>query len=522
MSTNAEEEVRLAELLAALSLGIDLAFGQPMEHVLRQCRIAVRLCELAGVDEETRAAAYYSALLVNVGCHTDAHEQVHWFGDDIEMKKMKYADASNKLSEVAGMLRLIGSGSTPLHRLRVGFEFAMGGHREAEAMIAQHAAMARSLGEELGLSESAVDALGSSYERWDGKGWPGELAGVDIPLAARVILLAEFMEVAHRNHGTEGAVALATRGGAAQFDPNLVAIVRADAEKVFYGLDELGSWDAVLDGEPALRLLSEEELDAALRAIARFVDLKSPFTLGHAEAVATLTNAAAARLDLPASDRAVLRRAALTAGFGRLGVSNAIWDKPGPLTAMEWERVRLVPQLADRMLRQSATLAPVARIVAQHRERLDGSGYPAGIAGDSITLPSRILAAADAYQAMVEPRPHRPARTPQEAADELRGDARAGRLDADAVSAVLTAAGHRVSRRQTKLGGLTDREVEVLRLAARGRSNKEIAEQLVVTPKTVGNHIEHIYSKIGVANRAGAALFAMRNGLIPETELLDG
>jgi len=335
MSTGAEGEVRLAELLAALSLGIDLGFAQPMEHVLRQCRIAVRVCELAGVDEETRAAAYYSALLVNVGCHTDAHEQVHWFGDDIEMKKMKYADANNKLSEMAGMLRLIGSGSTPLHRLRVGFEFALGGYKEAEAMIAQHAHLARSLGEELRLADAALDALGSSYERWDGKGYPGERAGDEIPVAARVIQLAEYMEVAHRNHGVDGAVDLAVRGAGTQFDPNLVAIVRADAEKVFYGIDELGSWDAVLDGEPALRLLSEAELDDALRAIARYVDLKSPFTLGHAEAVATLANAAAARLDLPAADRAVLRRAALTAGFGRLGVSNAIWDKPGPLTAME-------------------------------------------------------------------------------------------------------------------------------------------------------------------------------------------
>src|ERR1044072_1094807 len=108
MSADADvARVRMAELLAALSLGIDLGFAQPMEHVLRQCRIAVRVCELAGVDEATRAAAYYSALLVNVGCHTDAHEQVHWFGDDIEMKKMKYADANNKLSEMAGMVRLI-------------------------------------------------------------------------------------------------------------------------------------------------------------------------------------------------------------------------------------------------------------------------------------------------------------------------------------------------------------------------------------------------------------------------------
>ena len=147
-----ESSVRLAEVLAALSLGIDLGFGQPMEHVLRQCRIAMRLCDLLDADDVTRTAAYYSALLVNVGCHTDAHEQVHWFGDDIAFKTTKYANPKNKLAEMTGMLRLLGAGSTPLHRVRVGFAFALGGHREVEAMIAQHARLARSLGEERSLA----------------------------------------------------------------------------------------------------------------------------------------------------------------------------------------------------------------------------------------------------------------------------------------------------------------------------------------------------------------------------------
>ncbi|HYA52870.1 MAG TPA: hypothetical protein VEG33_17075, partial [Streptosporangiaceae bacterium] len=157
MGEGSETGARLAELLAALSLGIDLGFGQPMEHVLRQCRIAMRLCELAGAGEGARAAAYYSALLVNVGCHTDAYEQVQWFGDDIALKAMKYAEAAGKLAEMARMLRLLGSGATPLHRLRVGFEFALGGHKQVEAMIAQHAGLARSLGDELGLPPGALD-----------------------------------------------------------------------------------------------------------------------------------------------------------------------------------------------------------------------------------------------------------------------------------------------------------------------------------------------------------------------------
>jgi DNA-binding NarL/FixJ family response regulator len=168
------------------------------------------------------------------------------------------------------------------------------------------------------------------------------------------------------------------------------------------------------------------------------------------------------------------------------------------------------------MLRQSAALAPVAHVVGQVRERLDGSGYPAGLTGDAITRAARLLAAADSYQSMIEQRPHRPARQPEQAARELRADARAGRLDSAAVEAVLGAAGHRTGRRRINVAGLTSREVNVLRLAARGLSNKEIAKRLVVTPKTIGNHIEHIYTKIGETNRAGAALFAMRNGLVAE------
>ena len=521
MGDGPETGVRLAELLAALSLGIDLGFGQPMGHVLRQCQIAMRLCEFAGAGEEARAAAYYSALLVNVGCHTDAHEQVHWFGDDIAFKTTKYADASSKLAETARLLRLLGAGATPLHRLRVGFEFAFGGHKELEATITEHARLARALGEELALPPGALDALGSSYERWDGRGWPGQRRGDQIPFAARVIQLAEFAEVAYRNRGIDGAMEIAARSSGTQFDPALVAVLRADAEKVFHDLNEVSSWDAVLDGDPALRVLAPDELDDALAAIARFTDLKSPFLLGHSQAVADLAAAAAARLGMSAAERARVYRAGLAAGFGRLGVSNAIWDKPGPLTAAEWERARLAPQLGERMLHQSAALAPIARVVGQHHERLDGSGYPAAITGDAISRPARLLAAADSYQAMLEVRPHRPPRAPDEAAAELGREIRAGRLDPDAVTAVLGAAGHRTNRRQGGVAGLTNREIDVLRLAARGLPNKEIAAHLLITPKTAGNHIEHIYAKIGATNRAGAALFAMRNGLLPEADSME-
>jgi HD-GYP domain-containing protein (c-di-GMP phosphodiesterase class II) len=498
--------VRLAELVAALSLGIDLGFGQPMEHVLRQCLIALRLGEALGLDEEERAVVYYTALLINVGCHSDAHEQAKWFGDDIAMKSGKYDHELRSIRSALAGLRMLGAGRSPLQRFQLALEFALSGHREVDGMIAQHAEMARSLGEELELPAQVLEALGASYERWDGRGWPGDRGGEDVPMASRLAQAAEFVEVANRVGGTEAAKELARDRRGEQFDPAVSDVIEAEAEVILSDLDTLGSWDAVIAAEPALAIVvSGERFDAALLAVASFVDLKSPYFLGHARAVAELAGAAGERLGMPDSEIRTLRRAGLVHDLGRLA-------------AGDWERIRMGPYLTERMLRQSEALAPLAAIAVQHRERCNGSGYPRGLSGNGISQPARVLGAADAYQAMREPRQHRAALSAEAAAAELRADVKAGRLDADAVQAVLGAAGHRVSRRHGGPAGLTQREVEVLRLLARGLSNKEIAERLVISPKTVANHVEHIYAKIEASTRAAAGLFAMRHGLLPEEE----
>ncbi|HXY17054.1 MAG TPA: HD domain-containing phosphohydrolase [Gaiellaceae bacterium] len=509
--------VRLAELVAALSLGVDLGFGQPMEHVLRQCRIALRLADQIGLGDDERAVVYYTALLINVGCHSDAHEQAKWFGDDIALKSGKYENWDRPLRAASAAVRLIGSGNPPLHRFRIGLELALSGRRDFDGMIAQHAALAERLAAELGLPEAVQQAVGSSYEQWDGKGWPGELAGEAVPLAARLAQLAEFVEVAHRLGGVAAATAVATRRAGSQFDPSLSAIIETRAGAIFDGLDETSAWEAVIEGEPALRIrLNGDEFDQALVAIADFVDLKSPYTLGHARAVSDLAAETGAQLGLPQDDLDTLRRAGLVHDLGRLGVSNAIWDKRGPLGAGEWERVRMHPYLTERMLHQSASLAPLAEIAVQHRERLDGSGYPRSLSGGAISRPARILGAVDAYRSMCEPRPYRPALTSDETAAELRAEVRASRLDADVVDAVLMAAGHRVPRRSERPAGLTAREVDVLRLLARGLSNKEIATKLVITPKTARNHVEHVYAKIGASTRVTASLYAIQHGLLTD------
>jgi len=507
----ASGRVRLAELLAALSLGVDLGFGQPMEHALRQCLIALRLADRRGLDEPGRASVYYTALLINVGCHSDAHEQAKWFGDDIALKSTKYTHGIRGLAAAAS-LRLLGAGRPPLHRFRLGLEFVIAGHREIDVTV--HAKVARMLAEKVGLPATVRDSLDAAYEHWDGRGWPGALARDAIPLPSRIAQLAEFVEAAHRMGGVDAATSLCRKLAGSQFDPGLAALLTAHAGEIFDGLDAATTWAAVIEAEPALGgALSDAELDAALGAIADFVDLKSPYFLGHSRNVAALAAAAGQALDMPSSDVEALRRAGLVLHFGRLGVSNAIWDKRGALGPGEWERVRMHPYLTERMLQQSPALGPIGALAAQHGERLDGSGYPRGLAGAAISMAARVLGAAVAYQAMCEPRPHRAARSPIDAAEALRADVRAGRRDADAVEAVLGAAGHRTRRRPEQLAGLTAREVEVLRLVARGMSTKEVAAELAITPKTAGNHIEHIYAKIGATNRAEASLFAVHNGL---------
>ena len=261
--------------------------------------------------------------------------------------------------------------------------------------------------------------------------------------------------------------------------------------------------------------LGDEEIDEALSVAADFADLKSPFFRGHSRAVAALAADAAAQLGLPEREAVTVRRAGLVHDLGRTGVPNTIWDKKGTLTESERERVRLHPYYTERALARPDALARLGAIASAHHERVDGSGYHRRLGGTALSPPSRLLAAADAYHAMTEPRPHRPQLEPVDAAAELRREVRAGRFDADAAEAVLAAAGQRASsRRRSAPGGLTPRELEVLLLLARGASNREIARELVIAEKTAANHVEHIYTKLDVSTRTGAALYAMRQGLL--------
>jgi HD-GYP domain-containing protein (c-di-GMP phosphodiesterase class II) len=267
--------------------------------------------------------------------------------------------------------------------------------------------------------------------------------------------------------------------------------------------------------EPWLWLEGDDAIDAAARAVGDFADLKSPFFVGHSRAVADLAGQAAAGAGLPAPDVLRARRAGWLHDVGRTGVSNAVWEKAGPLTDGEWEQVRLHPYYTERVLVRAGGLAGVAQVAAAHHERSDGSGYPKGLGGGGLQPLAAILAAADTYRGLVEDRPHRQGAAADVAAAALRDDVLGGRLDGAAVDAVLRAAGHRTPRaRPSWPAGLTDREVEVLARLSRGMTNRQVAADLGIAEKTVGNHVEHVYQKVGVSTRAAATLFALQHDLV--------
>jgi HD-GYP domain-containing protein (c-di-GMP phosphodiesterase class II) len=334
----------------------------------------------------------------------------------------------------------------------------------------------------------------------------------------RILSLAYVVSV-HQGGGPDAARRVVAERSGGQLDPGLVEVFRDHADELLSGVDGASNWDSVIDAEPGLaRTVSGKELDTVLEATADLVDMKSPFTAGHSRGVGNLAAEAARVSALPTEDAVALRRAGYVHDLGRLGISNTIWDKPGPLTVAELERVRLHPYLTDRVLAGLPSLRRVRLLATRNRERLDGSGYPAGLSASELSAPDRLLAAADSYHAMTEPRAHRDALTPDAAAAGLRAEVKAGRLDGDAVNAVLKAAGHRAPSRREWPAGLTAREVEVLSLLARGLQNKEIARRLVVTPRTVATHVEHIYAKLGVSSRAGATFFATQHGLVGSFE----
>ena len=519
-SRAANSGVRLAELMAALSIATDLGMGFPMETALCSCVVAMRLGEALSLDGDTLRDIYYQALLRYIGCNSDAYALAALMGDELALRHDFAAVDTGRPPEVMGLamryLRQASAGEPPYRMAAMVARGLLTLPQVMTESFAGHCEVAQRLAGRLGLADSLVVCLGQLYERWDGKGRPRGLKGDEVAPAALVVSLAQDAVVWARIGGLDAAVAVVRKRSGGAYHPSMAERFCAEAATILAGLDAQPTWEAVLALEPGERgCLTDEEFDQSCEALADFADMKSPYTLGHSPGVASLAAGAGRRCGLIETDVTDLRRAALLHDIGRVGVSAGIWGKEGTLSESEWEQVRLHVYYTDRVLARPEPLKRLGALASQHHERIDGSGYHRAISGQALSPAARILAAADAYHAMTQPRPHRKALSPEQAGEELRREARAGRLDGDAVHAVLAEAGHRTPRvRRERPAGLSEREVEVLRLMARGLSNRVMAERLYVSYDTVKHHIRHIYDKTGVSTRAGATLFAMEHDLL--------
>ena len=509
--------LRLAEAMGGLTLAVDLANGFPAEKVLRTAMLAADVARAHGLDAATVRQAWWLPLLRYLGCTAYAAEEGHRYGvgrDRSVRNTMVLADEG----DLPGTLGRIWRGVAPDAALpaRVG---AIGRLLGDGRSFVEHAAAqcegSAWLARAAGFPPEDVALLAFICERWDGRGQPDGLTGDAVPVAVRLFRLADVVEVGWHRGGPEAALALVAARAGKQLDPDLCATLVRDAEALFAGIGGGSVWERFLAGEPApLALVGEERIDEVATAFAHVVDLKSTFTLGHSTGVARLADRAAAILGVDLAERATLRRAALLHDLGRLAVDNVVWDKPGPLGFAEWEEVRSHAFRTERLLNATPLFRPLAALAAAGHERLDGAGYHRGVPRSLLTVPARILAAADARQAMREPRAYRPALADTAAQQALADDVAAGKLDAEAVRAVLMAAGDRDDVPSANPDGLSDREVEVLARLARGASNKEIAGELGLSAKTVQHHVAHVYDKIGLRSRAAAALYAVERGLL--------
>lgn len=509
------QKIRVAEVLAALSLTTDVAAGMSFEKGLRMCAVATTFADaVLGVDSVTRRVVFEAALLRSVGCTSFAPELAEVFGDDIAfqtaLKRLDHGDEAVFATQMRTFGDWAGDDRPRLAQTFIDVFPTMG----VEAMRSG-CETSRALGTGLGLLPDSVAALDDVYERWDGRGIPDGCRGTQLSQAARIVHVAEQAVLAHDLGGAPAAVAEVRRRSGGHLDPDLARAFVADASVALAPLEQPNALAAVLDLEPVPHVtVPFASLPQLCAVLARVVDLKSRWLLGHSEHVATLAADAGALAGLDPAAVAELRCAALVHDLGRVGIPTSVWDSPSQLGIAEVERVRMHTYWTHRILERIPALASLAPIASAHHERVEGGGYHRGDPSGSLPFAARILAAADVFAALTEPRAHREAFTVQAAADVLVHEADTGGLDREACAAVLGAAGLPRPRRVLP-AGLTERETEVLCLAARGMSNRQIGERLSISSRTVGHHLAHIYDKTGRRSRAGVAVFAMEHRLLP-------
>lgn len=510
---------RLVEILGSLSLATDAADGFPPETTIRTALLAATLAQDLG-DTSLVSDALYGALIRHIGCTGFSVEEAGRYGagDDVALRQtLASVDFGDPEDVVRSVTERLAAHAPPDERQAAVETFLSDGPAAGAAHDRAQCDAAERLAALLPVSRGAQTVASDAFERWDGGGGPEGKVGDELSLVARIVEVAYVAELFRSRAGSASAVATLEKRAGGQLDPSVAQAFIARAPELFRLVEdpERSIWDAMLAAEPATpQRVSPAQVDALSLAFARFTDLKSTSFAGHSEAVATLAAAAAEAADLPTDRRVALHTAALLHDIGRVAVPTGVWDLPRPLSPPERDRVQFHSWETQRILASTTLFADVIAIAAGAHERNDGNGYHRGLGASVLDAGTRLLAAADVATALQEHRPHRPALTRDEAHALLLDEVEMGWLDRSAVSAVLDAGGGPRPRALSWPAGLSDREVDVLRLVARGATNKDVARSLGITAKTVAHHVAHAYAKTGCRSRAGATLFALDHGLV--------
>jgi putative nucleotidyltransferase with HDIG domain len=414
-------DVRLSEVISALSYALDVTEGQPMGHAVRSCAIGMRVGEEIGLGATARSSLFYALLLKDAGCSSNAAKLSALFGaDDFEIKRAR--KLTNHLNPVESLRFVLRHGRT--RRLAA---IARSGAAGARAMTELRCERGAEIARMIELTEETARAIATLDEHWDGAGYPYHLAGEDIPLLGRIVCLAQTAEVFFAAGGARAVFDVAAERRGTWFDPALVDALRHTRR-------DRGFWSALAGREPhrvigafepedRVQHADGERLDRIAEAFALIIDAKSPYTGSHSVGVARIAVAVADVLGYGPRGLRDLRRAALLHDIGKLGVSNLILDKPGKLTDGEWAEMRKHPALTVRILERVSAFRDLAATAGAHHERLDGCGYHLGLTAEQLDRDARILAVADVCEALTADRPYRDALDPDQVRAIMRRDA---------------------------------------------------------------------------------------------------
>jgi HD-GYP domain-containing protein (c-di-GMP phosphodiesterase class II) len=428
--------IALSGVIGGLSYALDLTEGEPAGHAVRTCKIGMRLARALQLDSATRSHLFYALLLKDAGCSANSARMAALFGadDHVAKRTSKRVNWARRLPALMWSLRTVAPGSS----VRARTDRLLAIRREGEvtrALMQARCDRGAEIAYLLGLHAETAEAIRALDEHWDGGGQPRGMRGEEIPLLGRILCLAQTVEIFHAGGGVPAAWTVARRRSGGWFDPTLVeALGRIRDDAAFWASlreDDLSSW------EPMDRLLTadEERLDRIAGAFAAVVDAKSPWTYRHSDRACVIVLSLANALGAGNETLSDLRRAARLHDIGKLAISNRILDKPGRLTRAEMAAVREHPLLTERILERVPCFRHLAPLAGAHHERLDGHGYPRRRTGSELTMPMRLLAVADVYEALTSERPYRPARSSDQALEMMRADV-PGRLDREAFCAL--------------------------------------------------------------------------------------